>query len=75
MGDFPFTVYFHFETTTGDSVVNDPKLFGISYCQICQFHADLHLDKIVIFTIFQQNSEEINSLDHFPQDHFRFLIL
>ena len=25
MGDFPFTVYFDFETTTGDSVTDNKK--------------------------------------------------
>ena len=72
MGDLPFTVYFDSETATGDSVVNDPKMFVISYCQICAFHPDLNLDKIVVFRSFQQSSAEINSLDHFSQDHVRF---
>ena len=27
MGNLPLTVYFDFETTTGDSVINDTKLF------------------------------------------------
>ena len=31
MGNLPLTVYFDFETTTGDSVINDKKLFFISY--------------------------------------------
>lgn len=34
MGDLPFNVYFDFETTTGDSVLHYPKMFGLSYCQI-----------------------------------------
>lgn len=34
LGDVPFTVRFNFETTTGNSVVNVPKMFVISYCQI-----------------------------------------
>ena len=44
----------------------------ISYCQIDAFHPSLNLDKIVIFRSFQQNLEEINSLDHFSQDHIQF---
>ena len=74
MGDLPFTAYFDFETTTGDSVLNDPKMFVISYCQIYTFHPDLNLDKIVIFRSFQQNVEEIYSLHHFSQDHVRYLM-
>ena len=32
LGDVPFTVYFDFETTTGDVVFLDPKKFVVSYC-------------------------------------------
>ena len=71
MGDLPFTVYFDFETTTGDSILHDPKIFVISYCQIYAFHPDLKLDKIVIFRSFQQNTEEIYSLNHFSQEHIK----
>ena len=72
IGDLPFTVYFDFETTAGDSVTDDKKMFVISYCQIYAFHPSLNLDKIVIFRSFQQNFEEINRLDHFSQDHIQF---
>ena len=72
MGDLPFTVYFNFETTTGDSILHDPKMFVISYCQICPFHLDLKLDKIVIFRSFRQNAEEIYSFNHFSQEHIKY---
>ena len=72
MGDFPFTVYFDFETTTGDSVIDGKRMFVISYCQICAFHPALNVGKIVIFRSFQQNADEINSLDHFQQGHVKF---
>ena len=49
LGDIPFTIYFDFETTTGDSVFFDPKIFVKSHCQIYSFHPALGLDKIVIF--------------------------
>ena len=68
----PFTVYFDFETTTGDSIPHDPKMFVINYCQIYAFHPNLKLDKIVIFRSFQQNSERIYSFDHFSQKHFKY---
>ena len=74
MGYLPFTVYFDFETTTGDSILHDPKMFVISYCQIYSFHPDLKLDKIVIYRSFQKNAEEIYSLDHFSQENVKFLI-
>ena len=72
MGDLTFIVYFDFETTTGDSVTDDKKMFVVSYCQIYAFHPSLNLEKVVTFRSFQQNFEEVNSLDHFAQDHFCF---
>lgn len=56
MADLSFTVYFDFKTTTGDSILHDPKMFVISYCQIYAFHPELKLDKIVIFRSFEQNA-------------------
>ena len=53
LGDIPFTVYFDFETTIGDSVFFfEPKMFVVSYCQIYSFQTSLNLDKIVIFQSF-----------------------
>ena len=72
MGDLPFTVYFDFEATTGDSILHDSKMFVISYCQIYSFHPDLKLHKIVIYRSFQQNAKEIYSLDHFSQEQVKF---
>ena len=48
----PFIVYFDFETTAGDRVVNNPKMFVITCCQICAFHPDVNLDRIVNFRSF-----------------------
>ena len=39
--DVPFTVYFDFETTTGNVVFLDPKMFFASYFQIYLFHPSL----------------------------------
>ena len=69
LGDAPFTVYFDFETTTGNSAFSDPKKYVISYCQIYSFHPSLNLDKIVIFQSFQQTAEEIYDLSHFKCKH------
>ena len=41
LGDVPFTVYFDFETTTGDVVLLCPKIFFVSYFQIYSFHPSL----------------------------------
>ena len=43
MGDFPFTVYFDFETTTGDSVTDNKKMHVICYCQIFVFYPALNI--------------------------------
>ena len=40
MRDFPFMVYFDFETTTSDSVINDKKMYVISYCQVYALNCD-----------------------------------
>ena len=69
LGDVPFTVYFDFETTTRNSSFSDPKMYVISYCQICFFHPRLNLDKIVIFRSFQQTAEEIYDMSHFKREH------
>ena len=45
MGDLYFTVYFDFETITGDNILHDSKMFVISYRQIYTFHPDINLDK------------------------------
>ena len=67
LGDVLFTVYFDFETTTGDSVTE-----FMSYCKIYSFHPALGLDKIVIFRSFQQSAEEMYDLSHFKQEHVAF---
>ena len=69
LGDVPFTVYFDFETATGNSAFSDPKMYIISYCQIYSFHSSLNLDKIVIFRSLQQTAEEIYDLSHFKHEH------
>ena len=69
LGDVPFTVYFDSETTKGDSIFHDPKMFVISYYQIYAFHPSLNLNKIVIFRSFQQKADETYNLDHFWEEH------
>ena len=72
MGDILFTFCFDFETTTGDSILYDPKIFVLSYCQIYSSHPDLKLDEMVIYKSFQQNFEEIYSLDQFSRECVKF---
>ena len=73
MGDLPFKVYFDFGTTTGDGVIDDKKKMYISsYCKVYDFHPGLNIPKISVFRSFQQDFEEITSLDHFIQEHVSF---
>ena len=72
LGNVPFTVYFDFETTTGDAVTFNTKLYVISYCQIYSFHPSLNVDRIVIFRSFQQKADKIYDLSHFKHDHAPF---
>ena len=69
MGDLLFFVYFDFETATGDSILHNPKMFVIRYCQIYAFYTYFKLDKIIIFRSFEETEEEIYSLDHISQAH------
>ena len=72
LGDVPFTVCFDFETTKGDVIFLDPKMFVVSYCEIYTFHPSLNLDKIFIFRSFQQGPEEIYDLNHFREKHISY---
>ena len=38
IGDLPFSVYFDFETATGNTVFFDSDMFVISYCMIFIFN-------------------------------------
>lgn len=72
MGAILFTFCFDCETTTGDSILYDPKMFVLSYCQVYSSHPDLKLDEIVIYKSFQENVEEIYSLNQFSQEYVKF---
>ena len=72
MGELPFTNYFDFETTTGNSPFFDSAMYVMSYCQIYPFHPSLGLDKIMIFRSFQQTPEQIYDLTHFKNEHAVF---
>ena len=72
MGDLPFTVYFGFESTTGDSVLHDKKMYVMSYCQVFAFHPKLKVPKIAVSRSFQKNFDENTSLDHLSQEHIPY---
>ena len=74
MGDVPFSVYFDFETTTGDAVFFDWKMYVLSYCLIFTFNKSLNMDKIVTYRSFQQTSQQLYDLSHLGKNTFHFLI-
>ena len=68
-----FPVY-SLQATTGGSVIDDKKMYVISYCQVYAFHSNLKVPKILVFMSFQQDFNEITSLDHFFKSTYLFLI-
>ena len=75
MDDVPFTVYFDFETTTGNAVSFDTKMFIVSYCMIVSFNKLLSFPKIVIYRSFDQNPNEIENISHFSDEYQPFFDL
>ena len=75
IGDLPFSVYFNFETTTGNAVFFYSKMFLISHCMIFTVNKALNFDKIVIFRSFQQPINELDDISHYiKNEHVPFLI-
>ena len=72
MGDLPFSVYFDFETTTGDAVFFHSKMYVVSYCMIVSFNKSLNFDKMVIFRSYQQTAVELYDISHFKHEHVPF---
>ena len=75
MDDVPFTVYFDFETTTGNAVSFDTKMFIVSYCMIVSFNKLLNFPKIVIYRSFDQNPNKIENISHFSDEYQPFFDL
>ena len=47
-------------------------MYVVSYFHIDAFHPSLNLQKIVIFTSFQQTEDRIYDISHFNQEHLTF---
>ena len=72
MGDLPFSINFDFETTTGDAVFFDSKMYVMSYCMIVSFNKSLNFDNMVILRSYQQTAIELYDISHFRQEHVPF---
>ena len=69
MGDLPFSVYFDIETTTGNAVFFDSKMYVVGYCMEVSFNKSLNFDKMVIYRRYQKTADEVDDISHFRQEH------
>lgn len=69
MGDLPFSVYFDIETTTGNAVFFDSKMYVVGYCMEVSFNKSLNFDKMVIYRSYQKTADEVDDISHFRQEH------
>ena len=65
MGDVPFSIYFDFETITGNVVFFDAKMFVVSYCMVVAFYPELDIPRICVFRSYDQSTDQLTSLSHF----------
>ena len=64
-GDFPFVLYFDFETTASTDNCFDPeqkKMYVVSYVSIVAFHPVLKLNIIIIQRSYAHSLEQLTSL-------------
>lgn len=69
MGDLPFSVYFDIETTTGNAVFFDSKMYVVGYCMEVSFNKSLNFDKTVIYRSYQKTADQVDDISHFRQEH------
>ena len=78
MGDQPFSVYFHLETTCGKSklFVQDEDqvtdMYAVSYCLIIYFRQSFSLNKIAIVRSFNDSLEELADISSVPHKMLEF---
>ena len=70
LGDLPFSIYYDFETTTGNTVLFDAKMCIVSYCMVIAFHP-FH-PRISIFRSYDQTDSETTCLSHFGNIENKF---
>lgn len=66
MENFHFT-YFDFGTATASGSGNyleDEEKYPISYCLIVAFHPKLDIERIVVFSSFQQTLDKLNDISY-----------
>ena len=65
IGDFPFAVYYDFETTTGSAFFFDAKMYVVRYCMIIAVNPDVNLPRLYIYQSYDQRDQGLTSLHHF----------
>ena len=74
--DFPFVVYFDFETNAPTDNCLDPeqkKMFVVSYVMIVAFHPALKVDRIIIYRSFAHSIKQLTTLDYFSREQITFI--
>ena len=70
LGNFPFSIYYDFETTTGSVLFFDAKMYVVSYCMVLAFHPNLKIPRLMIFRSYDQNQNALTSFSHFQALEF-----
>ena len=76
--DFPFVLYFDFETTapTDNCFDSEQKnIFFVSYVLIVTFHPALKLNRIIIQRSYAHSLEQLTSLNYFSKDQMKFIVV
>ena len=71
--DVPFSLYYDFETTAGNTVFFDAKMYVVSYRMIIAFHQDLKIPRLVVYRGYDQDQQELQSLTNFQVSEYDFL--
>ena len=72
LGNLLFAIYFDFETTTGNVVFFEAKMYVVSYSIVFAFHPDLSLPRINIFRSYDQSFSSLMSPAQYNVIDFNF---
>ena len=67
MGRLPFSIYFHFETTSAKKIYNfdeDATLYLVSYALVVAFHLSLNTDRTFVMRSFNYTLDQLNNVGY-----------
>ena len=67
MGRLPFSIYFHFETTSAKRIYNfheDATLYLVWYAFVVAFHLSLNTDRTSVMRSFNYTLDQLNNVGH-----------